>query len=54
MSNERLGVDISKNYGTWGEALDDLYEDHEKHSNISKIFTCLRENTGNKRTTRCR
>jgi len=35
MSDELLGVDISRNYDTWDEALNDLYNDHEQDSNIS-------------------
>ena len=43
MSDELLGVDISKNYDTWEEALNDLYNDHEQDSNISEVFRCLEE-----------
>ena len=43
MSDELTGIDISKNYDTWDEALNDLYKDHEQDSNISKVFRCLEE-----------
>jgi hypothetical protein len=43
MSDELLGVDISRNYDTWDEALNDLHKEHEQDSNISKVFRCLEE-----------